>query len=98
MATPKLAKAKKKPKVKGDKPRFTHRSFTPTKPMFMAPMQGLKHIIFNYTGTAKAASTFSHSIEALLKTSQIVSSTTSRLLRLRERTQGSNHRLSSRPH
>ena len=67
MATPKPAEAKKKPKVKGDKPCFTCRSFTPKKPTFTAPTQGLEHIIFDNTGTAKAASTFNHNIEALLK-------------------------------
>jgi len=67
MATPKSAKAKKKPKVEGDKPRFTRCSFTPKKPTFTAHTQGLEHIIFDSTGTAKAASTFNHNIEAQLE-------------------------------
>jgi hypothetical protein len=66
MATPKSAEAKKKPKVEGA-PRFQRRSFTPTKPLFAAPMQGLEHIIFDNTGTTKAASTFNLNIEAISK-------------------------------
>jgi hypothetical protein len=64
MATPKPAKAEKKPKVEGA-PRFQHRSFTPKKPSFAAPTQELEHIIFDNTGTAKAASTFNLNIEAI---------------------------------
>jgi hypothetical protein len=64
MATPKPAKAKKKPKVKGG-PRFPCCSFNPKKPSSAAPMQGLKHIIFDNTGTAKVASTFNLNIEAI---------------------------------
>jgi hypothetical protein len=63
MATPKPAKAEKKPKVEGG-PQFPHRSFTPKKPSFEAPTQGLEHIIFDNMGTAKAASTFNLNIEA----------------------------------
>jgi hypothetical protein len=51
MATPKLAETKKKPKVEGA-PQFQRRSFTPKKPSFAVPMQGLEHIIFDNTGTA----------------------------------------------
>jgi hypothetical protein len=64
MATPKLAKAGKKPKVEGA-PRFQRHSFTPKKPLFAASTQGLEHIIFDNTGTAKAASTFNLNIEAI---------------------------------
>jgi hypothetical protein len=64
MATPKPSKAKKKPKVEGG-PQFPRHSFTPKKPSFAAPMQGLEHIIFDNTGTAKAASTFNLNIEAI---------------------------------
>jgi len=67
MATQKPAEAEKKPKVEGDKPRFTRCSFTPKKPTFTAPMQGLEHIIFDSKGTAKAVSTFNHNIKALLE-------------------------------
>ncbi len=66
MATPKSAEAKKKPKVEGA-PRFLRRSFTLKKPLFAAPTQGLEHIIFDNTGTAKAASTFNLNIEAISK-------------------------------
>jgi hypothetical protein len=67
MATPQPANAKKKIKVKGT-PHFNPRhSFTPQKKMFPAPMQGLKHIIFNNTGTAKAASTFNLNVKAISK-------------------------------
>jgi hypothetical protein len=64
MATPQRAEAKRKPKIKGG-PRYPHRSFTPRKPPFAAPTQGLEHIIFDSTGTAKVASTFNLNIEAL---------------------------------
>jgi hypothetical protein len=64
MATPKPAKAEKKPKVEGA-PRFQRRSFTLKKQSFMVPTQGLEHIIFDNTGTAKAASTFNLNIEAI---------------------------------
>jgi hypothetical protein len=64
MATPKSAKAKKKPKVEGA-PQFQRCSFTPKKPSFAAPTQGPEHIIFDNTGTAKAASTFNLNIEAI---------------------------------
>jgi hypothetical protein len=64
MATPKPAEAKKKPKV-GGATRFQCRSFTPKKPSFAAPTQGLEHIIFDNTGTAKVASTFNLNIEAI---------------------------------
>jgi hypothetical protein len=64
MATPKPAEAEKKPKVEGA-PRFQRCSFTPKKPSFAAPTQGLEHIIFDNTGTAKAASTFNLNIEAI---------------------------------
>ncbi len=66
MATPKPAEAEKKPKVEGA-PQFQRRSFTPKKPLFAGPMQGLEHIIFDNTGTAKAASTFNLNIEAISK-------------------------------
>ncbi len=65
MATSQLVEAEKKPKVE-DTPQFNHpRSFTLTRPLFVAPMQGLKHIIFDNTGTAKVASTFSLNLEAI---------------------------------
>jgi hypothetical protein len=65
MATPQPAKAKKKPEVKG-KLRFNHpRSFTPKKPSFASPTQGLEHIIFDNTGTAKVASTFNLNLESI---------------------------------
>ncbi len=64
MATSQPAEAEKKPKIEGG-PRFSRRSFTPKKPSFAAPTQGLEHIIFDNTGTAKAASTFNLNIEAL---------------------------------
>jgi len=64
MATPQLAEAEKKPKIEGGS-RLPRRSFTPKKPSFAAPTQGLKHIIFDNTGTAKAAYTFNLNIEAL---------------------------------
>jgi hypothetical protein len=64
MATPKPAEAKKKPKVEGA-PRYQRRSFTPKKPSFAAPMQGLEYIIFDNMGTTKAASTFNLNIEAI---------------------------------
>ncbi len=64
MAFPKPAEAEKKPKVEGA-PRYQRCSFTPKKPSFAAPMQRLEHIIFDNTGTAKAASTFNLNIEAI---------------------------------
>jgi hypothetical protein len=64
MVTPQPAVAKRKPKIEGG-PRYSRRSFTLKKPPFAAPMQGLKHIIFDETGTAKAAFTFNLNIEAL---------------------------------
>ena len=64
MATPQPAEAERKPKIEGG-PRYPRRSFTPKKPPFAAPTQGLEHIIFDNTGTAKAASTFNLNIEAL---------------------------------
>jgi hypothetical protein len=64
MATPKPAEAEKKPKVEGA-PLFQCRSFTLKKPLFVVPTQGLEHIIFDNTGTAKAASTFNLNIEAI---------------------------------
>jgi hypothetical protein len=64
MATSQPAEAKKKPKIEGG-PRFPRCSFTPKKPLFAAPMQGLEHIIFDNTGTAKAAATFNLNIKAL---------------------------------
>jgi hypothetical protein len=64
MATSQPAEAKKKPKIEGG-PQFPCRSFTPKKPSFAAPTQGLEHIIFDNTGTAKAASTFNLNIKAL---------------------------------
>ncbi len=64
MATPQPAETKRKPKIEGE-PRYPRRSFTPKKPPFAAPMQGLEHIIFDNTGTANAASTFNLNIEAL---------------------------------
>jgi hypothetical protein len=64
MATPKPAKVKKKPKVKGG-PQFPRRSFTSKKPSFAVLTQGLEHIIFGNTGTAKAASAFNINIKAI---------------------------------
>jgi hypothetical protein len=65
MATSQPAKAKKKPKVEGMQ-QFNHRrSFTPKKPSFAVPMQGLKHIIFDKVGTAKVASTFNFNLKAI---------------------------------
>jgi hypothetical protein len=67
MATPPPAKDKKKPKVKIT-PQFNQRcSFTPKKPSFAAPTQGIEHIIFDNTGTDKAAFTFNLNIEAISK-------------------------------
>jgi hypothetical protein len=67
MATPQPAKAKKKPKVKV-MPHFNQRcSFTPTKPLFSVPTQGLKHIIFSNMGNAKTASIFNLNIKAISK-------------------------------
>ncbi len=62
---PPTAEADKKPKVKGGQQGFPRRTFTLKKPMFAAPSQGLKHIIFNNMGTAKAASTFNLNIKAI---------------------------------
>ena len=64
MATPQPAEAKRKPKIEGG-PRYSRRSFTPKKPPFAAPMQGLKHMIFDETGTAKKAPTYNLNIKAL---------------------------------
>jgi hypothetical protein len=64
MVTPKPSEAEKNPKVEGA-PRFQRRSFTPKKPSFAAPTQGLEHIIFDNTGTTKVASTFNLNIEAI---------------------------------
>ena len=64
MATPQLAEAEKKPKIE-EGPRYPRRSFTPKKPSFAVPTQGLEHIIFDNMGTAKAASTFNLNIKAL---------------------------------
>jgi hypothetical protein len=66
MATPQPADAKAKVKVKGTL-HFNCRSFTPKKTMFAAPTQGLEHIIFDNTGTAKAASMFNLNAEAISK-------------------------------
>jgi hypothetical protein len=69
MATPQpppAAEAEKKPIVKGGQQRFPHRTtFTPKKPAFAAPTQGLGHIIFDNMGTAKVVSTFNLNIEAI---------------------------------
>jgi hypothetical protein len=70
MATPQplaVAEAKKKPKTKGGQHQFPCRSFRPKKPSFAEPLQGLEHIPFNNTGTAKAASTFNLNIKAISK-------------------------------
>jgi hypothetical protein len=59
MATPQpptTAEEEKNPKVEGGQQRFPHSNFTPKKPTFTTPTQGLEHIIFDNTGTAKAAS------------------------------------------
>jgi hypothetical protein len=64
MATPQPAEAKMKPKIEGG-PRYPHHSFTPKKPSFPVPTQGLGHIVFDNTGSAKAASTFNLKIESL---------------------------------
>jgi hypothetical protein len=64
MATPQPADAKKKIKVEGTL-HFNRQSFTPKKTLFAAPTQGLEHIIFNNTGTAKAASTFNLNTKAI---------------------------------
>jgi hypothetical protein len=66
MATPQPADAKKKIKVE-ETLRFNHRSFTPKKTTFAAPTQGLKHIIFDNTETAKAVSMFNLNIKATSK-------------------------------
>ena len=66
MATFTPAKAKKKPKVEGGQ-RFHCCSFTPKKPAFAVPTQGHEHIVFDNTGTSKAASTFNLNIEAISK-------------------------------
>ncbi len=66
MATPQPAEAEKKPKIEGG-PQFPCRSFTPKKPLFAAPTQGLEHIIFDNTGTVKAVSTINLNIEALFE-------------------------------
>jgi hypothetical protein len=70
MATPQplpVAEAKKKHKVKEGQQHFPHHTFTPKKPAFAAPTQGLKHIIFDNMGTAKVASTLNLNIEAIFK-------------------------------
>jgi hypothetical protein len=67
MATPQpppAAEAIKKSKVKGGQQHFHRHTFTPKKPAFTASTQGLEHITFGNTGTAKAASTFNLNIEA----------------------------------
>jgi hypothetical protein len=65
MAPSTPAKAETKPKVKGGQ-WFLRRSFTQKKtPTFKAPTQGLEHIIFDNTGTAKAESTFNLNIDAI---------------------------------
>jgi hypothetical protein len=64
MATPQPADAKMKVKVEGT-PRFNGQSFTPKKTRFMAPTQGLEHIIFDNTETAKATSMFNLNVEAI---------------------------------
>ena len=64
MANSQPAEVERKPKIEGG-PRYPHSSFTPKKPPFAAPTQGLEHIIFDNTGTAKVASTFNLNIEAL---------------------------------
>jgi hypothetical protein len=65
MASPAPASAaEKKPKVEGEMCYPCH-SFPPKKPSFQAPTQGLEHIVFNNTGTAKAASTFNLNVEAI---------------------------------
>jgi hypothetical protein len=67
MATSQPAKAKKKPKVKGT-PQFNHPPFfIPKKPLFAAPTKGLKHIIFDNTGTAKVVSAFNLNLEAIFE-------------------------------
>jgi hypothetical protein len=68
MATPQppsAAEAEKKPKVEGGQQRFHNCTFTPKKPAFAAPTQGLEHIIFDNTGATKAASTFNLNIKAI---------------------------------
>jgi hypothetical protein len=68
MATPQLpaaAEAEKKPNVKGGQQHYPRCNFTPKKPTFTAPTQGLEHIIFDNTGTAKVASTFNLNIKAI---------------------------------
>jgi hypothetical protein len=46
--------------------RFNHcHSFTPKKPLFAVPMQGLAHIIFDNMGTAKAVSSFNLNLKAI---------------------------------
>jgi hypothetical protein len=65
MVTYQPAEAEKKLKVEGTH-RFDHRcSFTPKKPLFVAPTQGLEHIIFDNTSTAKAASTSTLNLKAI---------------------------------
>jgi hypothetical protein len=66
MATPQPADAKKKIKVKGTL-HFNRWSFSPKKTMFTAPTHGLEHIIFDNTGTTKAASTYNLNIKAILE-------------------------------
>jgi hypothetical protein len=64
-STPASGEGQKKPKVEGGQQRFHRHTFTPKKPVFAAPTQGLKHIIFDNTGTSKVVSTFKLNIEAI---------------------------------
>ena len=96
MATPKFPEAKKKPKVEGA-PQFQRRSFTPKKPLFVVPTQGLEHIIFDNTGTAKAASTFNLNIEAISEHIANRLKFDGLLAALAEGTQGTDHQLPKRP-
>jgi hypothetical protein len=70
MATPQpptMAEAEKKPNVEGGQQCFPHCNFTPKKPLFTAPTQGLEHIIFDNTGTTKAAPTINLNIKAIFE-------------------------------
>jgi hypothetical protein len=62
-----VAEANKKPKVKEGQQSFHCCTFTPKKPAFAAPTQGLNHIIFDNTGTAKVAFMFNLNLEAIFK-------------------------------
>jgi hypothetical protein len=62
--TPPSAADKKKPMVSGRQQHYPSQPFK-KKPAFAAPMQGLEHIIFDNTGTAKAASNFNLNIKAI---------------------------------